>query len=378
MNPYDPPAPTPPAIYPSTERFYFDGQVTETDIERALWQRSILLRSLFALLVGCSGLVAVGVLLNWEFSRPANRQAFSTNLSLILICIASLVLVSSCFLGLTRGKRIARRLPFMLGPCRGWISIENFHAERPHSVVDWNLKALYSANINGQCLVLNFHPHQLLMSVIPLNAFEHAQSVHALVTTIQQNLEARTPQMIDPKLSQEVEMPDGELIPGDGIPFRGWVMTEDIARTPLSRPLRTSTLITLGLGVGLPALAIGFGWQYLSWLTLLSLLVTLRLWKAYRRSVLPLQRPGTSIWFAVGNLNADRLRTISFRQQGSFEWAFFQSATISEGVIALEYHGSAKVFGLLARRQFASDADWKKAISIISERVPVKGNRKRL
>ncbi len=378
MNPYDPPAPTPPANFPSTERFYFEGQVTETDIEKALWRNSILLRSLFALLVGCGGLAAVGFLLYREISRPVNRQAFSTHLSLILICIASLVLIGSCFLGLTRGRRMARRLPFMLGPCRGWISTENFHAERPHSVVDWNLKALYSANINGQCLVLNFHPHQLLMSVIPLNAFDYGQSVCTLVTTIQQNLEARTPQMIDPKLSQEVELPDGELVPADAIPFRGWVMTEDIARTPLSRPLRTSTLVTLGLGIGLPLLAIGFGWQYLSWLTLLSLLVTVRLWKAYRRSVLPLQRPGTSIWFAVGNLNAERLRTVSFRQQGSFAWAYFQSATIREGVIALEYHGSAKVFGLLARRQFASDSDWEKAISIISERVPVKGNKKRL
>ena len=373
LNPYEAPvAPTKFEPKATDERLAFSTEVTLGDLQRAntsafrqaLLILGICLETFFVLV---SGLAALGLFLKFLRTGTLNRSDVILVGMLLIILLSLAVLIGIYFL---LGRILARRLPYLLGHTHGWLSSTTLCQTRANVEVELNMEMVQSVRIQRECLIIRFNPSPLVFDVIPLRAFERPEAVRVLVNELNQKKAPVVNLFTDPRRLEEVKLPVSEPIPSDAVLFSGHITTDDIRESPVFRNLRRIVGFVLAIGIGFPSLVIGFGWSSFSWLTLTSLLVPWILLRVYRRTIAPLMKPNTPIRFSSGYLDSKMMCTYSFSDKSRIKWAHYQSMQTSDSTITLQLHGKLKLFILFARRQFATDADWNKAIEIIRNAVP--------
>ncbi len=373
LNPYEAPVAQTNVVPELTdERLAFSTEVTLGDLQRAntspfrqaLLILGICLEAFFVLI---SGLVALGLLAKFLRSGALTRSDVILVVLLSIIVLSLAVLIGMYFL---RGRMLARRLPYLLGHTHGWLSPTTLCQSRTNAEVELNMEMVQSVRIQRDCLIIRFNPSPLVFDVIPMRAFERPEAVRALVSELNQRKTPVVNFFTDPRRLEEVNIPATEQIPNDAVLFSGHVTTDDIRESPVYRMLQRVIWYFLAIGIGFPAIVIGFGWSSFTWLTLTTLFVPWILFKAYRSSLGPLLKPDTPIRFSSGYLDGEMMCTYSFSDKSRVKWAHYQSMQTSESTISLELNGKMKLIILFARRQFASDADWNKAIETIRKAVP--------
>jgi hypothetical protein len=350
----------------------FSGEVTSGDLQRANTSpfRQVLLVlyvliAIFLLLV--TGLVALAL-----GSKLLRGRALSPD-DVIILGMSSLALLCFAFLigaYFARGWILARRLPHLLGDTHGWLSQKVLFQKRVKSETEFNMEVAQSIRIRRDCLMIRFHPSPLIFDVIPMRAFERPEAVRAFVNDWNRRRVSVISPYTDPRRLSDVAVPATEKISVDSVSIAGQVTTDDIRASPVYRLLRRAIWIYLTIGIGFPSLAIGFGWSTFSGLTLTSLLFPWIFWRAYQRSFGPLMKPNVPVRYASGYLGAEMLCQFSFFESSRIKWSHFRSMEANESTISLEHCGKMKMFTLFARRQFASESDWKSAIEIMERAIP--------
>lgn len=373
LNPYEAPnARTTLEPEVMDERLAYSTEVTLDDLQRAnaSSHRQVFLAlciGLEAFFLLISGLATLGL-----FVKFLRTGAMSSGDVLLLGVLAVVVLALAVLIGtyFLRGRMLARRLPHLLGHTHGWLSPTTMCQFRTNAEVELNMEMVQSVRIQRDCLIIRFNPSPLVFDVIPMRAFERPEAVRALVSELNQRKTPMVNFFTDPRRLEKVTIPATEQLPNDAVLFSGHVTTDDIRESPVYRMLQRVVWYFLAIGIGFPALVIGFGWSSFTWLTLTTLFVPWILFKAYRSSLAPLMKPDTPIRFSSGYLDSEMMCTYSFSDKSRVKWAHYQSMQTSESTISLELKGKMKLIILFARRQFASDEDWNKAMETIRNAVP--------
>lgn len=375
LNPYEAPV-SQTSFEPEVtdERLAFSTEVTLDDLQRANASAFrqvflVLCIGLEAFFLPISGLATLGLFV--KFLRVGSMSIGDLLLFgvLAVVVLSLAVLIGTYFF---RGRMLARRLPYLLGHTHGWLSPTTLCQSSANVETELNMEMVQGVRIQRDCLIIRFNPSPLVFDVIPMRAFERPEAVRALVSELNQRKTPVVNFFTDPRRLEEVKIPATEQIPNDAVLFSGHVTTEDIRESPIYRVLQRVVWYFLAIGIGFPALVIGFGWSSFTWLTLTTLFIPWILFKAYRSTLGPLMKPNTPIRYSSGYLDSEMMCTYSFSDKSRVKWAHYQSMQTSESTISLELKGKMKLIILFARRQFASDADWNKAIEMIRNAVSQK------
>jgi hypothetical protein len=248
------------------------------------------------------------------------------------------------------------------------------------------LQACCYAAVQGGCLVFAFDQRRLFPFFLPSRAFAPGcfERVVALMSRHAQASQA-TPAtgMIDPRNLALPERPHIGL-PEDGVKFAGPLLSQDAISTSFRdqvKRFKRAVLIVIGsINIVFVLVAI-FAYRFSAIVVAACCVIALLFinrwaWKMVRSNLGWTATPDQVLMVSEGSISRNAIHSNSGTGGTIYDWSAFVSADIHETAISLVLPGKLGNQLILARRQFASDADWAQAIAIVreqSQRFPISG-----
>jgi hypothetical protein len=267
-----------------------------------------------------------------------------------------------------------------IGPIKGWIDREGVLIESEHNQTYCPLSRLVSCAVTHEIWVLSFGTDQTFWQTIPFSAFVDPRLARSVAEDLQR---IRPPVLAEPVDQRKRMVPEQASqfeVGDDAIEFEGNFYQDSASGTRLlqaSKRLAGQTWLSLAVLLGCVIASLLVLTEFRAFymtvavLWVLSLLAGLafKVWRSRRK----LKQDGRKIaWYSKGWLDREAYCAMTSIGQSRSTWSFFDHAEITDNVIALYPHPTDACCCLIGREQFATPADWDRAIETV-RRVTVVG-----